>query len=424
MLGSVPTAAARLRSLPQFLEQVEYNGRRLAKLNVSPAGVNAALDRFDSLLAPVIAGRFQPAREQLRMATLFALNRAYYRVRETETQAFFGLYRAQAEATDLEDLLGRFVRILTQAFRAGAGLLILQNGPRDPKLSRPLYIERGERNERLITDPSIRGRHASYWSYPLREVGLIQLGFSTCYPWLPRELTLLDAVAGRCVEAIERYRLQEEVRRLEAESRRAEREERHRIGRELHDEAGQSLLLLRLKLEMMERGATPEVRSGLAEVRAIAEQIVVELRRIIAALSPAALERLGLKRALQQLAAKFRKMHPAQLSLRIAADPDGIPGQIQEMIYRIAQECLQNVAKHSRATHVNLFLRSADKYIRLSVRDNGAGFSGKSRGTKPPAFGLAGMRERQTLLGGTLAVRSEPGKGVAVTLDLPYNQPR
>ncbi len=421
LLACAPTAAARLRSLEQFVEQVEYNGRRLAKLNLSPAGVGEALDRFDSLLAPRIANRFQPAREQLRLATLFTLNEAFYGVREAETQAFFGLYRAETEARNLEDLLRRFVGILTQAFRARAGRLILQEGGRDRKLSRPLYIERGEADERLVADTSMRGRHASYWSYPLGEAGLIQFGFAAPYPWLPRELTLLGAVAGRCGEAIERSRLRDEVRRLEAESRHAEREERHRIGRELHDEAGQSLLLLRLKLEMMERGAPPGMRSGLAETRGIAEQTVMELRRIIAALSPAVLERLGLKAALRQLAARFGKMHPAQVHLRIAANSDGIPRQVREAIYRVAQECLQNVAKHSRATHVNLFLQSADKRIRLGVRDNGAGMGEKPEASKPPTFGLAGMRERAVLLGGTLTIRSEPGKGVAVTLDLPRN---
>jgi signal transduction histidine kinase len=159
----------------------------------------------------------------------------------------------------------------------------------------------------------------------------------------------------------------------------------------------------------------------LAEVRAVAEQTVVELRRIIAALSPAVLERLGLKLALQQLVARFRKMSPAHVRLRIGANSDAIPRQMQEVIYRVAQECLQNVAKHSQAKHVNLFLQSADKRVRLNVRDNGDGFAGKPGASQFPTFGLAGMRERANLLGGTLAIRSEPGKGVAVTLDLPRN---
>ena len=425
LLACAPTAAARLRSLEQFLEQVRYNGRRLAKLNLSPAGAGEALDRFDSLLASRIAGRFQPAREQLRLATLFTLNQSYYGIREAETQAFYGLYRAETEAEGLEDLLRRFIGILTHVFRARAGRLILQDGAserkRDQKLDRPLYIERGAPDERLVADPFMQGHHACYWSYPLGRTGLIQLGFAAPYPWLPRELTLLGAVAGRCAEAIERARLRDEVRRLEAEARHAEWEERRRIGRELHDEAGQSLLVLRLKLEMMERGAPPGMRAGLAEARGIAEQTVVELRRIVAALSPAVLERLGLKPALRQLAARFGKMHPAAVRLRIAANSDAIPRQIREAIYRVAQECLQNVAKHSRATHVNLFLQSADKRIRLSVRDNGAGMCEKPEASQPRTFGLAGMRERAALLGGTLAVRSEPGKGVTVTLDLPCN---
>src|SRR4029077_15379671 len=97
--------------------------------------------------------------------------------------------------------------------------------------------------------------HASYWSFPIGQVALLQLGFAAPYRWLPRELAMLHAAGARCFEAIERVRMQGEVRRLEAEARRAEEEERRRIGRDLHDETGQSLVLLRLQLEMLERDA-------------------------------------------------------------------------------------------------------------------------------------------------------------------------
>lgn len=421
LLAITPAAAAQLRSLAAFLEQVEYNGRRLAKLNVSPEQASAALDDFDKLLTPPVTGGFGPAREQLRLVTQFALSQAYYQVREAETQAFFGLYRAETEAHNLDDLLRRFVRALTTTFGAGSGRLLIDCPKRDLKLAGPLYVERGQRNEKLIADPSMRRRFASYWSFPFGRSGLIQFGFAVVYPWLPRELTLLEAAAARCSDAIERVRLRDEVRRLGAEARQAESEERRRIGRDLHDEAGQSLLLMRLKLEMLERNAPSEVRPGLREVREIAEQTVVELRRIIAALSPAMLERLGLRQALQQLAARFRKMHPARVQVRLAAIPHAIPRQMQEVIYRVAQECLQNVAKHSHASRVNLFLQSTDKRIRLGVRDNGDGGSPARQGTEAPTFGLAGMRERATLLGGTLAIANTPGRGFSVTLDLPWN---
>ena len=421
LLAITPAAAAKLRSLAAFLDQVEYNGRRLAKLNVAPGEISWQLDRFEGLVARLVGASFQPAREQLRLATEFALGRAYYQVREAEAQAFFGLYRAEAEALNLEDLQQRFVRVLTASFRAASGRLLPDVRQRDRRLGRALYIEHGQPAEALIADPAMRGRYASYWSFPLTEKGLMQFGFPVPYPWLPREATLADAAAGRCAEAIERAHLRTEVRRLEVEARQVETEERRRIGRELHDEAGQSLLLMRLKLDMLARSAQPGIREGLEEVREIAEQTVVELRRIISALGPVPLERLGLKQALHQLAARFRKMHSARLQMRLGADSDRLPRQIGEVIYRVAQESLQNVAKHSHATRVNLFLRSTDKSIRLAVRDNGTGCPAELTHRKASAFGLAGMRERATLLGGTVVFRNTPGKGFSVMLDLPRN---
>jgi signal transduction histidine kinase len=418
-LAITPAAASRLRSLPRFLEQVAYNGRRLAKLNVPPSAVNEALREFAGLLDPVLAGQFEPAREQLRLATVLILNDAFYQVREAESQAFFGLHHAEAEAAGLEDLLRRIVRILTPAFQASAGRLFLLDQPAAGKLARPLYIERGRPDERLIADAEMRGRYASYWSYPIGSAALVQFGFRVRYPWLPRELALLVAAGERCHEALERARMEREIRRLEAEARCAEEEERRRIGRELHDEAGQSMLLLRLQLELIERDAPAPLRPRLAETRAIAERAVTELRRLVAALSPAVLDRLGLKSALRQLAARFRKTHPAGLRLRITTPCERLPVPTQEVMYRVAQECLQNIAKHSRATQVNISLRSADKSIRLSVADNGAGFSAETARKQPMSFGLAGMRERAALLGGTLAVRSVPGEGARITLQLP-----
>jgi signal transduction histidine kinase len=428
-LAITPGAASRLRTLKQFMEQVEYNGRRLARLNVPPADVNEVLQELGALLDPLLAGRFEPAREQLHLAIVMAVNRVYYQVREAEVQTFFSLYGAEREASDLNDLLRRFVRILTQTFRASAGRLMLLDGPVTGKLARPLFIQHGRTDERLIVDPEMRGRYASYWSYPLPPTALIQFAFPVRYPWLPRELALLVAAAERCREAIERTRMEREINRLDAEARRVEEQERRRISRELHDEAAQSMLALRLQLELIERDAPMPLRPRLAEARALAESSVAELRRIISALSPAVLERLGLEAAVRHLVARFDKMHAAGLRVRLSMPSSSvplheIPRETQEVIYRVAQECLQNVAKHSQATDVNLSLVAADKRIRLSVADNGAGFYEETAGRKPMSFGLSGMRERAALLGGTLTIRSQPGKGTTVVLDLPQTSPR
>jgi signal transduction histidine kinase len=416
LLAITPVAASRLRTFGQFLEQAEYNGRRLAKLNVAPAAVDELLREFNGLISPVLDGRYEPSREQLQLATMMAVDRAFYQVREAEAQAFFGLHHAVSEASGLDDLLRRFVRILTQTFHARIGRLHLFEQP--PSLSRPLYIERGKAAERFIADPEMRGCFASYWSYPLKDAGVIQLGFTVRYPWLPRELTMLEAVAERCHSAIERARLEVENRRLEIEARCAEEEERRRIGRDLHDEAGQSLLWLRLHLELMERDATEALRPRLGEARAVVERTVAELRRIIAALSPAVLERLGLGPAIRRLVERFRQIHSADVRLRVSVRSRQLPMQIQEVIYRVAQECLQNISKHSQAACVNLSLTAVDHSIRLSVSDNGCGMN-PNQGFKPASFGLLGMRERAALMGGTLMIQNVPGKGVTVKLQLP-----
>src|SRR5436309_2097417 len=121
LLAITPAAASRLRTLDQFPEQVKYNGRRLAKLNLPPGEVRDVLAEFGDLVTAELGDRFAPAREQLDLAITLALHQAFYQVREAESQAFFGLYHAEAEAVDLDDLLGRLVRILTQTFRARSG---------------------------------------------------------------------------------------------------------------------------------------------------------------------------------------------------------------------------------------------------------------------------------------------------------------
>jgi two-component system sensor histidine kinase UhpB len=216
------------------------------------------------------------------------------------------------------------------------------------------------------------------------------------------------------------YELRErEVRRLEAMARRAEEQERRRIGRELHDEAGQSLLLLRLQLELLEREAPSGLRGRIEEARGSLETTIGELRRIVAALSPAVLERLGLNAAIRHLAARFRNTSAADVRLRIAPGLDRLPTEIQEVIYRVAQEGMQNIAKHARATRINLSLQPADMCIRLRLADNGAGFDTESADRQATSFGLAGMRQRAELLGGTFTLRSKPGEGTVVLLQVP-----
>lgn len=390
-----------------FLRQVKEQGRRLAKLNILPQQALDALEQYDALIQEALEGRFEPAREQLHLATRLVLDQAFYDVHERESRAFFALSRAEVEAADLDDLLRRFVDVLVRTIGAAAGWVFLMEPGVQRKPARPRYVEKF-------------GCYASVWSYPLGPSAILQLAFSEPRPWLPREQALLEAAAVHCQEALTRARLECEIRRLEAESRHAEMEERRRIGRELHDEASQALMALRLELEMIERVAPADLRPRLTEARDLAARTGVELRRIVAALSPSVLERLGLEPALRHLVARFSQTHPARVRLRARLGGTPLPVPLQEVLYRVTQECLQNIARHSEATAVNLDLHAADKSIELSIRDNGVGFQA-NQASNPGSFGLAGMRQRAALLGGTLAVTSGPGKGTCVTLGLPLS---
>lgn len=406
LLAVTPTACARVRSPARFVRQVDENGRRLAKLDVSPEKVLKALEQFGAMIDRALEGRYEPAREQLHLATRLVLDRAYYQVREAESQALLALSQAEVESPDLDHLLHSFVEVLVGMFGAASGWLVLMEPGIPGKAPKPRSFGR-------------LGRYGSVWSYPFGPKTVLQLAFASPRVWLPREQALLAAAAVHCQEALERARLEGEVRRLEAEARCAEEEERRRIGRELHDEAGQALMALRLQLEMLEREAPARLRPRLAEAREVAGRTAVELRRIVAALSPAVLERLGLEAALRHLVSRFQQVYAGRVRLRVRTGEPPLPRAIAEVIYRAAQECLHNVAKHSQATAVNLQLHAADKNIELSVTDNGAGFRADQVAGKLNSFGLAGMRQRAKLLGGTLEISSGPGKGTRIRLELP-----
>jgi signal transduction histidine kinase len=192
----------------------------------------------------------------------------------------------------------------------------------------------------------------------------------------------------------------------------------------LHDEAGQSLLLARLDLEMLERSAPVgwDGRAKLAETRQVIERTIVEIRRILVALSPAVLEQLGLAAAVRQLTTRLRGLSPARIALRISLH-QRLERNVEAVVYRIVQECYHNIVRHSGASHVKVSLRSTDSLLGLRIEDNGVGFDPDAAVAQRNSFGLAGMRERVTLMGGSFEIRSRPGAGTVMITRLPLRRP-
>jgi len=200
--------------------------------------------------------------------------------------------------------------------------------------------------------------------------------------------------------------------------------ERRRISRELHDEAGQSLLCIRLQMELLEQElpeGAGEWKTKLREARDLTERTILEMRRLIAALSPAVLEQLGLGAALRQLVNRFQRLNACRVRLQLSK-MGALPQQIEIIAYRLVQECFNNIGKHSGASHVNISLTSADGILKLSVEDNGIGFNVEEALAKRDSFGMSGMRERVALLGGQFFVESRmegPKRGAKISIELP-----
>jgi len=479
-VGSAARILVSGRPPLKFIEQVEYNGRRLAKLNLAPSSIVEALQEYDRLLTPVIRkllpaeyANFQWVREQLHFCVILTLNNAFYQVREAETQAFYELFRVELESRNLDELLNRFLQTLLHVCQADAGhlyvlndrrtawvlrasassksrrprpaLLEVPNRPQSLKLlSKPRQVNCSDGSPGYLLDPSWKGQFQSCWSIPLaaggRTAGVMQFGFSKTYDWLPREQELLAAAAERCLMAAEKARLiedlaarEEQIRALAEHMLHVEEMERRRISRELHDEAGQSLLCIRLQMELIEQSLPPEQAEPIAKLkdaRDLTERTILEMRRLIAALSPAVLEQLGLGAALRQLVNRFRRLHPVRIKLHLAR-LGHLPQATEIIVYRLVQECFNNIGKHSGASNVNISVSSADGMVRLSVEDNGVGFNVEEALARRDSFGLSGMRERVALLGGRFEVQSFPkdddsvvavkrkGKGTRIAITLP-----
>ena len=231
----------------------------------------------------------------------------------------------------------------------------------------------------------------------------------------------ISGVIGVVVDATERKR-QEEVRtRLIEQVMTAQDEERRRIARELHDETGQSLTALLVGLRTIEESRTIADAVELAQrLREMAARTLQDVGRLARGLHPSVLDDLGFAVAVTRHVQEFTRVHGIIEDTRIEwleSDPP-VP-LVQNTVYRVLQEALTNVAKHAGARHVSVRLMRLETAVELRVRDDGVGFEPGANGR---GLGLQSMRERAALLGGTVQLESEPGKGTMVTAHFPLHR--
>ncbi|MCI0477162.1 MAG: sensor histidine kinase, partial [Anaerolineales bacterium] len=205
----------------------------------------------------------------------------------------------------------------------------------------------------------------------------------------------------------------------------AQEEERKRIARELHDETGQLLTALAVGLGGVEQTIEQDpVRAQyqIAELKNMTMAAIDSLRQFVSDLRPSVLDDLGLVSALRWLAEQSAERAQLQIDFQVVGVKRRLASQIETVLFRIAQEGLNNIGRHARATRAVVRLEFAEAKVLLSVEDDGCGFAVEQiLGAQPQrrAWGLLGVQERIQLVGGTFNVESELGRGTRLMVEIP-----
>jgi len=296
------------------------------------------------------------------------------------------------------------------------------------KAGRVLQRGRSERVDSVIEDPesdveltrALGMLTALYVPMRLRSetIGLILVGDKLVPDrrFSSEDLRLAEAFASRASVAVDQARrIQRDALRRVV---RAQEDERRRLARELHDETGQALTSILLGLKSLEE--LDDVSALGEAVAALRERVVATLqdvRRLAVELRPAALDDFGLEAALERLTAGFAEQTGMKVELESRLHDDRLHEEVETVLYRIVQEALTNIAKHSEAGRVSIVVTQKAGSVGAIIEDDGRGFDPGS--DVDGGIGLIGMRERVALLDGSLAIESAPGRGTTLVVEVP-----
>jgi signal transduction histidine kinase len=200
---------------------------------------------------------------------------------------------------------------------------------------------------------------------------------------------------------------------------RVQEDERREIARALHDQIGQMLTGLKLQLEAAAAEAKPDVQSRLLESLGLAKELLERTRSMTLQLRPRLLDDLGLQPALEWHLELFQRQTGIAVAGEFSLPPGRLPGELETTIFRVVQEALTNVARHSGSRAANVTVVADDSHILAEVTDRGKGFDLERARAESRSLGLAGMGERVTLAGGKLEVVASPGKGTRIHASFP-----
>jgi signal transduction histidine kinase len=408
--------------LQSNVQIIKSNEKRLAALNKVSAVVNQTLDLQDVLGAA--ADKVMEVME-VDIVLVFLLD-------ERSQQLELRVYRGVSDefAYEMEGLkLGEGFN--GQVAQTGQPLVV-EDVASDPRLSRQIVTREGIRAQLIV---------------PLRAkdkvVGTVSVATRSPRPFVSEDIEVLCGVANNIGVAVENARLYERERVMAeqiakdaaTEKRmrenldfylqqvtRAQEEERQRIARELHDETAQELIAIARQLDgIVSRNKNLSVQdiSLLEALRAQADRTLDGVRRFSQDLRPSVLDDLGLLPALEWLSSDVSQHLDINVEMNVVGSARRFTPEVELLLFRIAQEALRNVWKHSGASKAWVSVEFGNDKTVLTIKDNGKGFKlPESIGglAATGKLGLVGMQERARLLNGNLTVQSEPGVGTTVTV--------
>lgn len=228
-------------------------------------------------------------------------------------------------------------------------------------------------------------------------------------------MEVLAALAGAVIE-------REALRRQSVERMVAVQEaERGRIARDLHDEFGHLFATVIDRLSTLQNSESPTARQTAADVRKIVRQGIQVARSVAWSLRPSGLDDLGLIGCVEQYVEDCRQIYPIRIELTTPTQPPAVSDAVATSIFRIVQEALTNIGRHSGASEASVTIVNSADALRVVVEDNGAGFD-PELACQRRSLGLIGMRERARLAGGRLSVESRPGQGATIMVEVPIER--
>ncbi len=237
----------------------------------------------------------------------------------------------------------------------------------------------------------------------------------------PQLARLVDTFNGT-LDELERG--QARLRELTTQVIEAQEAERQRIARELHDDTAQILFAQLLSVSALKSSPHEAVRTTAENLETLTVEAIEGVRRLALELRPPALDDLGVREALGDLAQRFSENTGVQVELEVTGSRDRLAPEAELVLYRVAQEAMTNVVKHARATEARITLARWPDRVDLTVDDNGTGFdpaNNRPRDSRGLGLGLFGMEERVVLVGGTLAIRALVPSGTRIAVSLPLH---